>query len=140
MSAWCANCHGNFHDGNGALLKHPSGVAMGASIAQTYNLYNGTANQTGGNAATAYVPLVAFEDPAMTVTSTAGPTATSQVSCITCHRAHGTSEPSMGRWDFNITTWAAEGVESGSYAVPNPWTDPAQRSACNKCHNRDSGQ
>jgi hypothetical protein len=140
MSAWCANCHGNFHDGNGALLKHPSGVAMGASVAQTYGLYNGTANPNGGNPATSYVPMVAFEDPAMTITSTAGPNATSQVSCISCHRAHGTSEPSMGRWDFEITLWSAEGVESGSYAVANPWTAPTQRSACNKCHARDNNQ
>jgi len=141
MSAWCANCHGNFHDGNGALLKHPSGVAMGASIAQVYNMYNGTADQTGGVAATAYTPLVAFEDPGMTTTSTAGPTATSQVSCISCHRAHGTSAPNIGRWDFNISTWAAEGVESGSYPIPNPYpaTGNTQRSLCNKCHNRDSG-
>jgi hypothetical protein len=141
MSAWCANCHGNFHDGNGASLKHPSGVAMGASIAQTYNLYNGTNDQSGGNAATSYIPQVAFEDAAMTTSSTAGPSATSQVSCISCHRAHGTSGPSIGRWDFNITSWAAEGVASGSYPIPNPYpaTGNAQRSLCNKCHNRDSG-
>jgi hypothetical protein len=142
MSAWCSNCHGAFHDGNGALLKHPSGVAMGASIAQTYNLYNGTNDQSGGNAATSYTPVIPFEDPAMTISSTAGPTATSQVSCVTCHRAHGTSESSIGRWDFNIELYSMEGVASQTYAEPNPFpvTGGAQRSMCNKCHNRDNGQ
>lgn len=140
MSLWCANCHGNFHDGNGALLKHPSGVAMGASIAQTYGLYNGTANQSGGIPTASYIPAVAFEDAAMTIASTAGPTATSQVSCVTCHRAHGTSGPSIGRWDFNVSELGQDGVASGSYPIPNPYNDVNQRSLCNKCHNRDSGQ
>jgi len=136
MSAWCANCHGDFHD-NGAMLVHASGVAMGASIAQTYGLYNGTMDQSGGNPATAYLALVPFEDPANTTTSTAGPTASSQVSCITCHRAHASTGPNIGRWDFNITTWSEEGVESASYAIVNPYVSPNQRSLCNKCHNKD---
>jgi hypothetical protein len=137
MSAWCANCHGDYHN-NGAQLVHRSGVAMGASIANTYSLYNGTADPTGGNPATAYIPAVAFEDAAMTVSSTAGPTATSQVSCISCHRAHASSAPNIGRWDFNWTEYSEEGVESGSYAIPNPYApDNAQRSLCNKCHHQD---
>jgi hypothetical protein len=139
MSAWCANCHGDYH-ANGTALIHKSGVAMGESISQTYNLYNGTTDQQGGSALTSYLPEVAFEDPSMTIASTAGPTASSQVSCISCHRAHATSAPNMGRWDFNVTTLAADGVESGSYALPNPYAATAgthQRSLCNKCHNKD---
>ena len=138
MSAWCANCHGNFHS-QGDRLVHPSGVAMGASLAQSYGLYNGT-GQTSGNPATAYIPQVPFEDSSDSTHAAFGPSASSQVSCITCHRAHGTSEPSIGRWDFNITTWAEEGVESSSYPVPNPYPAAGneQRSLCNKCHGKDS--
>jgi hypothetical protein len=138
MSAWCANCHGNYHN-NTTQMVHPSGQAMGANIAQTYGLYNGTAHPNGGTPSSSYLPMVAFEDGAMTTSSTGAPSATSQVSCISCHRAHGSSAPNIGRWDFNIGTWAAEGVESATYAIPNPWNDPAQRSACNKCHARDAG-
>jgi hypothetical protein len=140
MSAWCANCHGDYH-ANGTSLIHKSGVAMGESIAQTYNLYNGTSDQTGAVAATSYIPEVAFEDPAMTVSSTAGPTASSQVSCVSCHRAHATSAPNMGRWDFNVSLLSADGVNSGSYAMPNPYAATSattQRSLCNKCHNKDA--
>ena len=46
----------------------------------------------------------------------------------------------MGRWDFNLSTLATDGVESGSYAIPNPYASTAgalQRSLCNKCHNKD---
>ena len=136
MSAWCANCHGDFHDA-GASLVHPAGVAIGGTIATTYNLYNGTLDQQGGQAATAYIKEVPFEDPANTTMGYEGPTATSQVSCITCHRAHATSGPNMGRWDFAVTLLGEDGLESGSYAMPNPYTNPNQRSLCNKCHNKD---
>ncbi len=136
MSAWCGNCHGDFH-ANGTKLIHPSGVAIGAGIANTYNLYNGTADQQGGTQATAYLAEVPFEDPLNTVSSTTGPTSTSQVSCITCHRAHASSGPDSGRWDFNVTFLSEDGVNSGSYAIPDPYGDVNQRSLCNKCHNKD---
>ena len=136
MSAWCGNCHGDFH-ANGTKLIHPSGEAMGGGIAQTYNLYNGTMDQLGGVQATAYLPEVPFEDPANTTVSTAGPGATSQVSCMTCHRAHATSAPDAGRWDFSVTFLHEDGVESGSYAIPDPYANLNQRSLCNKCHNKD---
>jgi hypothetical protein len=137
MSAWCGNCHGDFHS-NDVKMIHPSGVAIGGTIATAYNLYNGTSDQTGGNAATAFLAAVPFEDAAMTTTSTEGPTALSQVSCITCHRAHATSAPNAGRWDFNVVGPAADGYTSGSWKIPNPY-DGYQRSLCNKCHVKDAG-
>ena len=94
----------------------------------------------GAVAATSYIPEVAFEDAAMTTTSTAGPTAASEVSCISCHRAHATSAPNMGRWDFVVSLLEEDGVESGSRAIPNPYAATSattQRSLCNKCHNKD---
>jgi predicted CXXCH cytochrome family protein len=141
MSAWCGNCHGNFHDNNTQLV-HPAGQTLGGTVAQTYNLYNGTIDQLGGAQATAYLAEVPFEDAANTTSSTAGPTAASQVSCITCHRAHATSAPDAGRWDFSVTFLHEDGVESGSYPIPPPalanYQDLNQRSLCNKCHNKDA--
>jgi hypothetical protein len=138
MSGWCGNCHGDFHNNVGTDMIHPTGVAIGATIANNYNLYNGTSDLTGGAQATAYLAQVPFEDPANTTTSTAGPAATSQVTCVTCHRAHATSAPNAGRWDFNVTGLDEDGVESGSYKLPNPY-DAYQRSLCNKCHVKDAG-
>ena len=141
MSAWCGNCHGDFHNNNTDLV-HPSGQAMGATIATAYGLYNGTANNqtigTPGDPTTSYLPEVPFEDAANTTSSTAGPSASSQVSCVTCHRAHATSAPDAGRWDFSVTLLAEDGLESGSYAIPDPYGDDDQRSLCNKCHVKDA--
>jgi hypothetical protein len=140
MSAWCANCHGAYHNAYGqGKLFHPSGVPMTSETVDIYGLYNGT-EQPAGDPAHSYIPQIAFEDEGMTTTSDAGPTALSQVSCITCHRAHGSSAPNLGRWDFLCGTYAEEGVRSGTYKIPNPYAATAgneQRSLCNKCHEKD---
>lgn len=145
MSGWCANCHGDFH-ANDANLIHPSGSVLG-DVAATYNAYNGTTdcvNNPGtggspcgtGSQTTAYLAAVPFEDPGTTTSSAGGPTASSRVMCLTCHRAHATSAPNAGRWDFNVTLLSEDGHESGAYALPNPY-DENQRSLCNKCHSKD---
>jgi hypothetical protein len=136
MSAWCGNCHGDFHDNNTQLV-HPSGQAMGATIATTYSLYNGTSDLQGATPSESYLAAVPFEDPANAIGFTGAPSATSQVSCITCHRAHATSAPDAGRWDFSVTLLDEDGTTSLSYAIPNPYGDPNQRSLCNKCHVKD---
>jgi predicted CXXCH cytochrome family protein len=138
MSEWCGNCHGDFHDEAGGRLEHPSGSTIGAGIATTYDLYNGTDDQLGGTNATAYLAMVPFEDAAATVSSTTGPTAGSNVMCLTCHRAHASSAPNAGRWDFAVTLMDEDGANSGAFAILNPY-GPNQRSMCNKCHNKDEG-
>jgi len=145
-SAWCGTCHGDFHAGS-ANLVHPSGEPLGADVATTYAMYNGTsdciANPPAGGlpcgtgvATAAYLPEVPFEDAATTLISTDGPTSSSRVACMTCHRAHATSAMDAGRWDFNVTGLAEDGHESSSYPIPNPY-DEFQRSLCNKCHSQD---
>lgn len=141
MSDWCGNCHGDFHNTSYPTeLRHPSGAALGGTISGIYNRYNGTLDQTGAVQATSYLKDVPFEDPANTVTSTAGPSATSRVMCLTCHRAHANSAMDAGRWDFTVTLMYEDGDESGSFEIPNPYGGAAnhsQRSLCNKCHNKD---
>lgn len=137
VSAWCGNCHGDFHDEAGGALIHPSGSALGGAIAETYNLYNGTDDPFGGTQATAYLAQVPFEDTSAAIDSTAGPSASSRVMCLSCHRAHASSAPDSGRWDFNVTFLFEDGLESGAYALPDPYDSPNQRSLCNKCHGKD---
>jgi len=134
MSAWCGNCHGRYHDTAGSAFEHPIDEPLGSGQRSQYDQYDGVNNPTGGSSATAYLPEVPFEDPAAATNSTAGPTAVSRVSCVTCHRAHATSAPAAGRWDFNVSTLGADGVESGSWPIPNPYGDPAQPALCWKCH------
>jgi hypothetical protein len=56
------------------------------------------------------------------------------VMCLSCHRAHATSAPGAGRWDFNVSLLAEDGVESGSYPIPDPYMSASQGTLCTKCH------
>lgn len=134
MSRWCGNCHGLYHERGQASFQHPVNVAFASDERDRYNLYNGDEDPTGGSAATAYLPEVPFEDRSMTVTSQQGPAASSYVICSTCHRAHATSAPGAGRWDFAVELLQEDGVPSGSYPIPNPYPGPNQGSLCRKCH------
>ncbi len=141
MSRWCANCHEDYyldeHDEHGgSAFEHDTDRPM-SNEAHHYNEYNGTADPHGGSQATAYLPEVPFESTSNTTYSTMGPHPSDRMHCLSCHRAHASSAPASGRWDFNVETLGEDGVISGSYPLPNPYGDPAQRQLCEKCHDID---
>ena len=59
--------------------------------------------------------------------------------CLSCHRAHATSSPAAGRWDFKVALLADDGRASGSYPIPNPYGGAAQGPLCSKCHETPKG-
>jgi hypothetical protein len=135
VSAWCANCHGIYHQDSGdALFPHVVEGILETSTQRRYNRYNGDADPMGGDFATAYLPEVPFEGTANTTTSMTGAAATDGIHCLTCHRAHASSAPAAGRWDFRVYRLAEDGVASGSYPLPNPYADAGQGQLCRKCH------
>ncbi len=135
MSNWCANCHGQYHEaGSGSAFEHPVDVSLGTTVSARYHEYRGDGDPTGGLRSTAYLAEVPFEDPGNTTSSTEGPESRSRVMCLSCHRAHGSSSPAAGRWDFGVSLLVDDGRESGSYRIPNPYGDPGQGPLCQKCH------
>ncbi len=149
LSAWCANCHGLYHEEQAGGFRHPAGGGLGARQAARYNRYAGVAAPTGGDEATAYWGLVPFEaataepsalDPA---SHTSGPQPGDRVMCLSCHRAHASPFRAAGRWDFDAALLAdshpaptdggasATDVERRYYAYLLP---PGQTSLCAKCH------
>ncbi len=138
MSAWCANCHGLYHDETGRdNFEHPVDETLDSDERSTYNRYAGAGGM--GDAATAYLPDVALEDPGMTTTTTSGATASSRIMCLSCHRAHGSSAPPAGRWDFRVSILEEDGVVSGSWPIPSPYPGHGQSQLCRKCHNENHG-
>lgn len=134
-SAWCGNCHGDYHDTVGtATFEHPNDELLPVAVVDQYDLYDGVLNPAGGNTLTAYLPDVPFEDAGAATASTAGPTLGSRLTCLSCHRAHATSSPAAGRWDFRVATLGEDGVASGSWPIPNPYADASQPPLCWKCH------
>jgi hypothetical protein len=134
-AAWCGNCHDRVHRGSMAGFRHIEDRAL-ASDAVEYNRYQGTGDETG-TGVDAYKVLVPYEDVLSPGIDDTGPArSTSRIMCLSCHRAHASSGPYAGRWDFNIVTWADEGMLSGSYPIPNPYPaiGPVQGPLCEKCH------
>lgn len=157
-SEWCNTCHQGFHAAYGTNLIHPSGTFLTGGVIAKYNKYEGTTDcvandgyptgEAGGSpcgsglSADAYLADVPFEDASNTTTRITGPTGTSKVACVTCHRPHATSARDAGRWDFQVTLLDEDGDESLSWPIPRntangTYTDANQRSLCNKCHSQD---
>jgi hypothetical protein len=134
MTNWCRNCHGLYHDDSGPGFEHPIDHSLSGDEADNYDQYNGDADPFGGSSATAYLVEVPFENEFMTTSYAGGPQSSSRISCISCHRAHATSSPDAGRWDFRVEFLDDDGVESGSWPIPNPFPNLTQRALCNKCH------
>lgn len=142
MSDWCGNCHGRYHDdfqtpvvpGGGTPLEHPSDEPLDSEIRDQYNIYNGDDDSSGGSQAIAYLAAVPFEDATSTTTSTLGPSGGGRVMCLTCHRAHASSSPAAGRWDFRVGLLSQDGLVSGSFPIPNPFNSSNQGTLCSKCH------
>jgi hypothetical protein len=158
MSEWCANCHTGFLAASVGDHRHPASntsTLAGGGLADNYNAYVKTGDLSG-TAATAYLALTPFErqitDPtALIPTSTMGPSGSSNVMCLTCHRAHASAFPNAGRWDFETEFPAVDshpkdtdggatpGDELNSYYGRDMVAQfgEAQRSFCNKCHIKD---
>ncbi len=176
MSEWCVNCHSSYL---GATHLHPAGnsARMDVTIADNYNSYIKTGDLSG-SVANSYLSLVPFEEGVHdhTVVSYNQLKAharsddsflmgtdnnRSNVSCITCHRAHASGWDGAGRYNFKsefVTVINASGIA----AYPDPSINPEvamgrtavetqkayydrpaakfgvyQRTLCNKCHAKD---
>lgn len=157
MSEWCSNCHTTFLANGVGERKHAAAntATLGQSnININYNAYVRTGDLTGTQA-TAYLALVPFErgtnNPENTdPTSTVGPVSTSNVMCLSCHRAHASAFSDAGRWDFEVEFIADSHPQiTDGGAGPNDQENSyygrdmqaefgeAQRSLCNKCHVQD---
>lgn len=113
MSEWCGNCHAamltNRHNSGSGTFMHPSGNSelLTPETVAMYNQYIRTGYLTGA-AATAYLQFVPFERGTTSMqqldpSSTMGPDVSSNVMCLSCHRAHASAFPDSGRWDFTAT-------------------------------------
>jgi len=183
MSEWCSNCHGKMHDGSyvsGATSQaegfnvHPAGngAKLTAAIAGNYQTYVATGNMNG-TAATSYNELVPFETgstdysamkllaasaaggAAIPAAGQVGPDTTSNVMCLSCHRAHASGFSSMLRYAdtefvttdaagngtgatvYSTTATTANDTQTAYYNRPATVFPAYQRMICNKCHAKD---
>jgi hypothetical protein len=178
MSEWCANCHTQMLQNNyvGGMkgLTHPAGnnAHLTPAIVANYNAYVGSGNMSNTDPTKAYSTLAPFElgtndytvlAPLAVNTDTKDQSATtnSNVSCLSCHRAHASAFESMTRFytgnEFmtiadansaaiydgstteNKINTAYTAAEQANAYNGRPATSFAayQRNYCNKCHAKD---
>ena len=129
ISALCGQCHGAFHASSAAhaandvgisysnnmtspWVRHPTDFDMFTVKAKEYGDY-------GGNGVNAYVPQAPVASNSIaavksTVLQTAGDAI---VTCISCHRAHGSDQADLLRWDYTaMTAHASAGGNVGCFA------------------------
>jgi len=164
MSEWCTQCHTGFDQGE-AGGKHPSdsGATLG-DLEDNYNRYRASGDLSA-TPSDSYFALVPFERGAgvtatdLNPTSLEGPATTSNVMCLSCHRAHASAFKFAGRWDFTVeflkdshpngNTTSGPGIDEPDGSLPihkeNSYYGrdiatvygPYQRALCNKCHLQD---
>ena len=158
MSEWCGNCHGAFVADGAIAHKHPASndAHLLPQFVNTYTLYVSTGDMGGTRP---YDPMVPFErgitDRTQLDPDNPGPpNGSSNVMCLTCHRAHASGFTNMTKWDMNTELLAESNPTTGDpgynfadahagYYVDGASFDPSirynpeQRSLCNKCHLQD---
>ena len=177
MSEYCANCHGSMLE-NGfvsgmAGLVHPAGnnAKLTSAIASNYNAYVSSGVMTNTQPTKAYSTLVPIElgtgdytklKPLAVNTDDKDQSASTStnVSCLSCHRAHASGFASMLRYSMSsefmtiaddsgnatypsdVNNDVANGksqVEQQAAYYDRPATafGPYARNLCNKCHAKD---
>jgi predicted CXXCH cytochrome family protein len=103
ISYLCGQCHGNFHGGSGNIgssspwLRHPTDVQLKGAGTEYAN-YN-----TTDNPYSVVAPVGSFTVTEPLANVTPG-TTNCIVTCISCHRAHGTQYYKIMRWDYKSAT------------------------------------
>ena len=117
ISYFCATCHGQYHSGpavsyagqdtigDNPWLRHPTDYDMADTAAGSeYRMYNGDGVTYSVEAPVAF-DLGASVDNANHTLGTVGFNGGSAiVTCISCHRAHGSPYADLLRWDYNSDT------------------------------------
>jgi len=118
ISSLCGQCHGNFHNGsgeiasgtfgNGVWLRHPTDFDMARAKSRSGGEYAGYNGGTGTGNPYSVVSPVATSDTSTNLNTTVfSGTDDAIVMCLSCHRAHGTPNDAILRWDYK--GWPAGG-------------------------------
>jgi hypothetical protein len=172
MSEWCGNCHGQIVNQSSPMsnenggFTHPAGnnAKLTQTLATNYNTYvtSGTMNTS---LTANYTSLVPYENGTAdvskltaTLVSSTGASTSSNVMCLSCHRAHATAWPNMTRWNnqsqfltmagaYPTSPYGEDDLGYSQAQIQAAYYDrPAgtgifqaayQRSLCNKCHAQD---
>jgi predicted CXXCH cytochrome family protein len=140
ISYFCSTCHGDYHAGAGVVyggstigtnpwLRHPTDYDMAATDQTAeyrgYTTYSVEAPVAADTTTT--VNSISAQNTALGTMANATPTANAAiVTCVSCHRAHGSPYADLLRWDY-------AGMDAGTTVTANAGT------GCFNCHTTKDG-
>ncbi len=130
ISSLCGQCHGDFHSGTstindgGAWLRHPTDYALPTGDGSEYTAYARVTDATA-DPGTGIYNIVAPVGLASPVTGEV--TSGAIVTCISCHRAHGSPYADLLRWEYTNTDG------NGGISAGEP-LNGADNNGCFACH------
>ena len=120
ISALCAQCHGDFHSNAG-------GIAYGDDIGNSWLRHPTDLDLSNGGGGSEYASYVTYSveapvasdlvaDTLHTVQETLqeGTDNDAIVTCVSCHRAHGSANDDLLRWNYTTMNAGNGGAASGS--------------------------
>ncbi|MEN8135151.1 MAG: cytochrome c3 family protein [Thermodesulfobacteriota bacterium] len=122
ISHLCAKCHGDFHSGAGLAgvsadasfvspwIRHPVDFDMGDAAGSEYTFYGGSGSY---NVTTPLASDNIVLGVLSTVTLGGVGDGSAIITCITCHRAHGSPYDYSLRWDYK--NWPGGALDGGCY-------------------------
>lgn len=118
VSALCGQCHGTFHAGAGNIslgnnqsspwVRHPTDFDMNTVASKEYGNYNVDKSYS------VEAPVASTDVSAVKSTVLAG-AGDAVVTCISCHRAHGSPFADLLRWDYSTMSAHAGSSNRGCF-------------------------
>ncbi|MFO7761908.1 MAG: cytochrome c3 family protein [Desulfobia sp.] len=123
ISYYCAECHGNYHSGTGDLgaddaefgsawLRHPTDFDMGSATGTEYADYGGASNTYQLRTPVASDQT---DNPGVVQSTVFDGTDDAIVTCISCHRAHGSPHADLLRWDYGTCEAGTDNADCGCF-------------------------
>jgi predicted CXXCH cytochrome family protein len=125
ISYSCAQCHGVFHSqiddatAGSPWLRHPTDIALPSDLTKEYRFYNpdglpaGSGAVAGNTDYSIEAPVARSTVP--TVSSKDVTPGTDIVMCLSCHRAHGSPQNDILRWDYTTMQVGVGTTDSGCF-------------------------
>jgi hypothetical protein len=112
ISYSCAECHGKFHSetGTGASpwLRHPTDFSLPNDSAKEYTNY-------GVSGYSVEAPVARTDMTIASSSSVTPGTGDAIVMCLSCHRAHGSPESDILRWQYSTQVAGSGDIETGCF-------------------------
>jgi predicted CXXCH cytochrome family protein len=121
ISYLCAECHGYYHSQiddtttGTPWLRHPTDIVLGRGAGTEYIAYNPDAGNAYSLEAPVARPTVPATSSAIVLPNDSSGDTGAIVMCLSCHRAHGSNQADILRWDYTAMIASSGTSDTGCF-------------------------